>query len=173
MAVQRQRSKTTRKKRKATGWSPLRDAAYRCGLRGAQQWKLLHHFEHLGYRYRRSVWKGRRRMAKELGGVDPRNTRRRIARFEQLGLVRVVRGGGRMRGSRKDKGKGLIGLANRHYPGPKLLPEAITDRWIADDDARELERTERRSVQFSRTEVEPSAGGENHNPQAVVASRAP
>jgi hypothetical protein len=136
------------------------------GLRGQRQWPLLLLLHALGIsKHRRGIFRGRRGLARELGlttdvgelwvfvpgrgrlpvGRDRdyggRNTRRRVSRLEQLGLVRLVTpcrpgpagpvGGGRLRGSTAAH---FIGRAVRIYPGPELYPSAIVDRWIQVDD---------------------------------------
>jgi hypothetical protein len=115
----------------------------------------VHWLESEGATWRRSLWRGRRKVAKALGGVDARNTQRRLHRLEELGILRIVRGGGRIRGCRKDDRRGLRGRANRHYPGPAIVDPLITDRWIAEDGHRERER-EQDNLAPSRDDVAPA-----------------
>jgi hypothetical protein len=131
-----------RQKRRHNPFEQLLDLAKKAGLRGPQQWGLARLLHRLGFRYRRAVCKGRRDLARLLDAVDVyqgkelgTNTRRRTHRFEELGLVRI-----RMGGRGKCGGKGY---ANFYYPGRLLLPEAITDRWMAEDEAAELETARR------------------------------
>ncbi len=69
-----------------------------------------------------------------------------MKRLEELGLLRVVQGRGRKRGCRKDGRQGLVGLSNRYYPGPELVPTAWTDKWIQKDDEKERRKLEPRPV---------------------------
>lgn len=105
----------------------------------------MHWLEREGATWRRSLWRGRKKIASALGGVDDRNTQKRLRRLEELGIVRIKRGGGRRRGCRKDSG--LRGVANRYYPGPEIVDQLIVEKWIGEDDKREAEKWESHHAQ--------------------------
>jgi len=79
------------------------------------------------------------------GNHDPggTNTRRRLERLQQLGLITIIgpailregaivrARGGRKRGCRSDA---LVGRALRIYPGPELFPRVLIKRQIELDD---------------------------------------
>lgn len=161
-------SKKSQRRRPPSGWSGLQAVAQQAGLRGQRQWPLLLHLLTLGTKHRRGIFRGRRALARALGlatdahelwqRVDGervpigehrdqggRNTRRRLDRFQQLGLVRLVApawdradglrvGGGRLRGSTAAL---YVGRAVRIYPGPALVPKWQVDLWIRADDLAE------------------------------------
>ena len=145
-------------------WSQIDAAASGAHLRGHRQWDLLHLLARLGHgkNRTRNVMFGRRKLAAALGldilprpAADPlprgrgnhdpggTNTRRRLARLEQLDLIRVVgpvilRGGAIVpaRGGRKHgcTSEALVGRALRIYPGRALMPRVLIDRQIRLDD---------------------------------------
>ena len=153
--VERQRRRRQRKRdarqrelrshpgrRRRNPFAELPKIAHRVGLTGSQQWPLALHVMERGWKVSRCVYLGADAAAKALGGerpLDRCNTKRRLHNLEtRYGLWRIVRGGGRRRGCSKDDG--LVGLTNRVYPGPMLVPAQVVDRWIAEDNQRELDK---------------------------------
>jgi len=118
----------------------MRQACHDASLHGNRQWELVDWFP--TQPYQRKVFIGRRVLAKKLGGRDERNTQRRLHRLEQLGILRIVRGGGRVRGCRKDDRRGLRGRANRYYPGARIVDPLLVAKWIEADDKRELDQAQ-------------------------------
>lgn len=122
-------------------WSQLREAALKAQLRGHRQWQLLSYLEKLGCgKYpNRGIFITRRELARllELTGDlrwHGRNTGRREQRFQVLGLITIVIGGGRLKGCGKAQWRGR---ANRIYPGPKVAPKDLVRKRIEQDDQRE------------------------------------
>lgn len=158
------RQQKQRKPQRPSWWTELERQAEAAGLRGHRQWALVRFVARLGNgKFRgRNLLKGRRNLALELGldvGLrsvdDPtpkgqgkhdlsgRNTRRRLQRAAQLGLLRlegpvfVQAGqlararGGRLAGCSKAR---YIGRAIRIYPGPLVYAKALIDRQVDLDD---------------------------------------
>lgn len=162
--MSRQAPQKKRNPQRPSWWSQLDAAASQAHLRGNRQWDLLRLIARLGHgkNRTRNVMFGRRKLAQALG-LDPSprpredplprgrgnhdpggtNTRRRLARLEELGLVLVVgpvilRGGeitgargGRKRGCSSDA---LVGRALRIYPGRELMPRVLVNRQVKLDD---------------------------------------
>jgi hypothetical protein len=161
MAPRRQRQERQERKRKParrSWWTELERQAEEAHLRGHRQWGLLRFLARLGHgpNVTRNIMRGRRALAKLLGldvgkavkddglvhDLDGRNTRRRLARLQQLGLIFVVQPvcvkagrivtarGGRMPGCHDGR---LRGRALRIYPGSRIYPSALLQRQIEVD----------------------------------------
>lgn len=160
----RQAPKQRRNPKRPSWWSQLETAASQAHLRGNRQWDLLRLLARLGSgkNRTRNVMFGRRKLAKALGlDILPRppadpvppgqgnhdpggtNTRRRLARLQELDLVLVagpvvLRGGGleAARGGRKRgcSAEALVGRALRIYPGRAVMPRVLVQRQIRLDD---------------------------------------
>ncbi len=122
----------------------MRAAADRVGLTGSRQYPLALKLEQEGYKVSHCVVVGVEALAKELGVIEKKsgrpdrcNTKKRCHNLQdRYGLITIVQGGGRRRGC--NRGDGIVGLANRAYPGPQLMAPQIVARWIAEDNEREL-----------------------------------
>lgn len=138
--------------RRRSWWSDLTTAAAKAGLRGHRQWGLMKAIEAEGagkYR-RRGLFITRKALARllELDGREGRpddvkwggrNTGRRQHRCQELGLLTLVIGGGRLKGCGSGRWRGR---ATRIYPGPQVAPAGLVRKQIEADDLAE-DATER------------------------------
>jgi len=146
MPGQREHQRRRRKSSKPSIWAELRAKGAAAGLQGHRQWELLARIESLGCgKYpHKGLCITRKELARQLGldtdvQWDGRNTGRREHRLEELQLLTIVLGGGRLRGCSKQRWRGR---ANRLYPGPAVHPAVLVRQLIEADDQREAAITE-------------------------------